>query len=174
MLLLALGSNLASNFGNRFLNIELAMHYLEGKKIKIIKKSSFYETPSYPDKKKPKFINLVILAKTNLSPKALASIIIEIEEKLERKRLKKNDSRTIDIDIIDYNNKVFDFKYNSSMFYIPHKKLSDRNFVLFPIQEIIPNWKHPKSKVNIKDLIYNLNSLQKKSILKIKKPWYSY
>ena len=60
-------------------------------KIKIIKKSSFYETPSYPDIKNPKFINIVVEVSTYLSPEDLVSVLIFVEEKLERKRIKKND-----------------------------------------------------------------------------------
>ena len=60
MLLLGLGSNLSSNFGNRFENIDLAISYLQSHKIQLLKKSSFYETPSYPNKKDPKFINIVL------------------------------------------------------------------------------------------------------------------
>ena len=60
MLLLGLGSNLSSSFGDRFENLDLATSYLEEYKIKIIKRSSFYETPSYPDIKNPKFINTSI------------------------------------------------------------------------------------------------------------------
>ena len=84
MLLLGLGSNLISNFGARFLNIELAIHYLEENKIKVVKKSSFYETPSYPNIKKPKFINLVIQVKTSLTPKMLALTIFKIEETMRK------------------------------------------------------------------------------------------
>ena len=102
MCLLGLGSNLSSSFGDRFKNIDLAILYLELYKIKIIRKSSFYETPSYPDIKNPKFINIVVEISTYLSPEDLASVLIFIEEKLERKRKKKNEPRTCDIDIIDY------------------------------------------------------------------------
>ena len=56
MIFLGIGSNLSSIFGDRFKNINLAISYLELSKIKVIKKSSFYETPSYPDKENPKFI----------------------------------------------------------------------------------------------------------------------
>ena len=60
MILLGIGSNLPSKFGDRYENIKLAIKYIKENKIKIIKKSSYYETPSYPDKEKPKFINVVI------------------------------------------------------------------------------------------------------------------
>ena len=89
------------------------MSYLEGYKIEIIKKSNFYETCSYPNKENPKFINIVISVKTHLSPVDLMSVLLFIEEKLERKRNKKNDPRTCDVDIIDYNNQILDFRYKN-------------------------------------------------------------
>ena len=102
MIILSLGSNLPSHFGNRFDNLKFAMYLLESYGIEIDKKSSFYETPSYPNKNNPKFVNMVISIKTNLSPVDLISVLIHIEEKLGRRRNKKNDPRTCDIDIIDY------------------------------------------------------------------------
>jgi len=169
MTILALGSNLSSNFGNRFQNIDIAISYLESYSIKVKKKSSFYETPSYPNKNDPMFVNVVIEVSTNLSPIDLASVVIFIEEKLERKRGKKNDPRTCDIDIIDFNNQVIDFKYKNLNFTVPHKKLSYRNFILFPLKEIFPQWIHPKTKESIDMLINKLPREDKNSILKIKK-----
>ena len=169
MLLLGLGSNLSSNFGNRFENIDLAISYLQSHKIQLLKKSSFYETLSYPDIKNPKFINVVIGVLTHLSPEKFASVLISIEETLERKRNKKNEPRTCDIDIIDYNGRVMDFSYKSLIFKVPHEKLIYRNFVLFPLQEIAPNWIHPITKEKIIDLIAKLPEEDRKSILKVKK-----
>ena len=169
MIFLALGSNLSSSFGDRFENINLATTYLETYEIKIIKKSNFYETYSYPNKENPKFINIVISVKTHLSPVDLMSVLLFIEIKLERKRNKKNDPRTCDIDIIDYNNQVLDFKYKNLNLTVPHKELIFRNFVLLPLQEISPEWKHPVTKENIRTIIDKLPEEYKKSILKIKK-----
>ena len=169
MLLLGLGSNLSSSFGDRFENLNLAISYLETYQIKIINRSSFYETPSYPDIKNPKFINLVVDVSTYLLPEDLASVLIFVEEKLERKRIKKNEPRTCDIDIIDYNGKVMEFTYKSLIFKVPHEKLIYRNFVLFPLQEIAPKWAHPKTKDSIDVLINKLSNEEQKSILKITK-----
>ena len=169
MLLLGLGSNLSSNFGNRFENIDLAISYLQSHKIQLLKKSSFYETLSYPDIKNPKFINVVIGVLTHLSPEKFASVLISIEETLERKRNQKNEPRTCDIDIIDFNGRVMDFSYKSLIFKVPHEKLIYRNFVLFPLQEIAPNWIHPITKEKISNLIAKLPEEDRKSILKVKK-----
>jgi len=169
MIILGLGSNLSSSFGDRFKNIEIAISYLDKHEIKIIKKSSFYETPSYPNKNNPKFINMIIEAETHLNLTDLVSVLIFIEEILQRKRREKNDPRTCDIDIIDYNNKIINFKYKNLDFVVPHRKLIYRNFVLFPLQEILPEWKHPETKDNIGLLIERLSNEDKKSILKINK-----
>jgi len=169
MQLLGIGSNLSSSFGDRFKNIDLAISYLESNKIKIIKKSSFYETPSYPDQENPKFINIVVCINSYLAPEKLASILISIEEKLERRRKMKNEPRTCDIDIVDFDGKVIDFTYKNLIFKVPHEKLAIRNFVLFPLQEIEPEWTHPETGKSIDELINNLSNEDKKSILKIEK-----
>tara|TARA_Y100000590_G_scaffold154381_1_gene177432 strand:+ start:3674 stop:4186 length:513 start_codon:yes stop_codon:yes gene_type:complete len=169
MILLSLGSNLSSSFGNRFKNLELAISHLKSHKIELIAKSSFYETPSYPNNNDPKFINMIINISTKLTPEKLASSIIYTEEKLERKRNKKNEPRTCDIDIIDYKGLVINFNYKNLSFKAPHTKLINRNFVLYPINEILPNWTHPESKEKISDLIAKLPELDRNSILKVKK-----
>ena len=114
MIYIGIGSNLDSSFGNRFKNIELAISFLEANKIKILKKSSYYESLSYPNRKKPKFINIIIKVETTLPPKDLMNILISIEEKLERKRKNKNDPRTCDLDIIDYNNKIMNLNLDEN------------------------------------------------------------
>ena len=79
MIFIGIGSNLPSSFGDRFKNIDLAISFLEAYQVNVIKKSSFYETPSFPDKSKPKFINTVISVNTNLPPVDLMSVLIFIE-----------------------------------------------------------------------------------------------
>ena len=169
MIILSLGSNLSSKFGDRFKNLEIAMNYLEGYGILIEKKSSFYETPSYPNTNDPKFINVIISVKTKLPPIDLMSVLIHIEEILGRKRNKKNDPRTCDIDIIDYEQKIINFKYRDLDLIVPHERMHSRNFVLFPLIEIIPNWIHPQTKENISDIIKKLSNEDRKSVLKVNK-----
>lgn len=169
MIFLGMGSNMSSSFGDRFDNINLAISSLYEHGIQTIKKSSFYETFSYPNKKNPKFINIVISVRTNLRPIDLMPVLISIEERLERKRNKKNDPRTCDIDIIDYNNQVLNFQYKNLYLEIPHRKLISRNFVLFPLREIAPSWKHPNTEEIIGTLIQKLPVADRKSILKVEK-----
>jgi len=169
MIILSIGSNLRSKYGDRFNNLRCAISFLKDYEISIIKESSIYETPAYPDANDPKFLNIIISIESNLSPQNLMKALLEIEDKFERKRIKKNDPRTCDIDIIDYNGEIINFTYKDQNLTIPHNKLSSRNFVLYPLSEILPYWKHPKTKVNISDLIDQLPGKDRKSILKIKK-----
>jgi len=168
MIFLGLGSNLHSTLGDRFKNINFALSFLESYQIKIIKKSNFYETPSYPNNNDPKFINIVASISTTLPPIDLVSVLLFIEEKLERKRKFKNEPRTCDIDLLDYNGQVINFNYNSLVYTVPHKELSNRNFVLIPLRDISPDWKHPKTNESIDLLIDKLSIKDKKGILKIK------
>ena len=169
MIYLGIGSNLPSTYGNRFNNINFAVKYLEAYRIQVLKKSSYYETPSYPNQNNPKFINIVVCVKTNLSPENLIEAIIDTEKKLERKRGVKNDPRTCDIDIIDYKSQILTIKHLENDFVVPHHKLTSRNFVLLPLKEIEPKWRHPISNESVDDLINKLNDNDKKCILKIKK-----
>ena len=169
MIYLGIGSNLPSTFGDRFDNINFAVEHLKKHQIEINRRSSFYETPSYPNQENPKFINIVINIKTSLSLKDLILAIIDTEKKLKRKRKVKNDPRTCDIDIIDYKGQVLISKYFEDEFIVPHRYLSLRSFVLLPLYEICPEWQHPSTNETVTELINKLPKEDKKTILKIKK-----
>jgi 2-amino-4-hydroxy-6-hydroxymethyldihydropteridine diphosphokinase len=142
---------IGSNLGNRIDNIEKAKYLLNLSGINIIKSSSYYETLSWPDISKPKFINIVIQSNTRFSPKKFLEIFKSVEKKLGRKKSLKNSPRTCDIDIISYYQKIV-----TGNIIIPHERMHKRNFVLIPLYELDKNWLHPKSKNNIKKLIFSL------------------
>ena len=156
---LAIGSNL----GNKIRNIEITKFEIEKYKIKIIKSSSNYISRSWPDPLKPNYINIIIKIKTNLKPLQLLKTCNLIELRLGRIRSKKNTPRTCDIDIIDYDKKILNEKNNKLI--LPHPRMNKRNFVLIPLFELDKSWKHPKSNINIVNLI---NSLPVKDLSSIK------
>ena len=156
---LAIGSNL----GNKIGNIEMTKFELEKYKIKILKSSSGYLSDSWPDPTMPNYINIIIKIKTSLAPLELLKICKLIELKLGRVRSVKNAPRTCDIDIIDYDKIILNIK--NSKLILPHPRMNERNFVLLPLFEIDKSWKHPKSKINIVNLI---NSLPVKDLRSIK------
>ena len=149
---------IGSNLGNKKRNIEKAKSFLENNSIKILKSSSIYETYSWPDKKKPKFYNIVIKVITNLSPINLFFTIKDIEKLLGRRKAEVNSPRTCDIDILDYSGFVYKLDINNNKLLIPHPRLHSRNFVLFPLFEIEKNWNHPLKKTKIQQLIRKLDN----------------
>ena len=100
MIHLNIGSNLKSIHGSRFDNISIAIQLLAEAKIKIEKISNFYETPSYPNQKLPKFLNVGILVNKNLNLLRLFKDVNLIQKKIGRNKTKKNDPRVVDIDIM--------------------------------------------------------------------------
>ena len=160
MIHLNIGSNLDSKHGSRFDNISIALNLLIESKVYIKKVSNFYETPSYPNQNFPKFVNLGLIIKYNYNHADLLKKIKLIEKKLGRINTKKNDPRIIDIDLIDFNGEIKETRE----LILPHPKCHLRNFVLFPIFQIDPNWSHPIFKKNAQFLI---NSLSQKSRIEI-------
>ena len=146
-----------SNIGNKKKNIYRAKFYLKKKNIKIIRSSKKYESLSWPDKKKPKFINIVLKVSTILKPNTLLNTCLQIEKKLGRIRNTKNEPRVCDIDIIDYDGNIIRTKKKPKLS-LPHPKMHKRNFVLLPLFEISKTWTHPIYKKNIKELINSLKT----------------
>ena len=164
MIFLNIGSNLDSTKGDRFFNLKKTIELIRREKIKILKISSIYETPSYPNKKDPKFLNVGLEIKCNKTPDQLIKNFNKIEKKLQRTRGLKNQPRTCDIDLIDYDGKIL----NTKKLILPHPKAHLRNFVLFPIKEISPKWIHPILNKRIDFLIKKLSFKLRNEITRIK------
>ena len=130
--------------------------------IRLIKSSNFYESLSWPDESKPKYLNIVLEVISDLKPLELLKVSKDIEISLGRKKRYKNAPRECDIDIIDYKSKKISQKIN-----LPHPRMHNRNFVLFPLFELNKNWKHPISKDHIKKLIISLPNRDIRSIKQI-------
>ena len=165
MIYLNIGSNLPSKEGGRKINILKAINHLKKLKLKIIKISSFYETPSYPNNADPKFINLCVKLESNLKASELINEIKNIEKKLGRVRLKKNEPRICDIDIIDFNGEII----NNGKLEVPHPRLHLRNFVIYPLKEIEPNWVHPLFNKKIDSFFQELDKNSHNEITRLSK-----
>ena len=147
--------SIGSNLGNKKKNIEHSKILLKSNNIEIVKTSKNYETQSWPDKKKPKFINIVLKVRTKFTAKNLLKKCLEIEKKIGPKRNKKNEPRVCDIDIIDYNGQIIK-KSSKNYLILPHPEMHKRNFVLIPLFDINKSWFHPLKKTNIINLIKSL------------------
>jgi 2-amino-4-hydroxy-6-hydroxymethyldihydropteridine diphosphokinase len=131
---------LGSNIGDRAENIISALSLLQSSGyVEIEKISSFYETSPIGPKQR-NFCNIAAKAKTGLLPKALLVLIKQAEAILGRKPSRRWGKRTIDIDILFYASKVVNFQFSLT---VPHKEIENRLFVLAPLNEIAPDFKHP-------------------------------
>ena len=153
---------IGSNLGNRLNTIDRAKLLLLENNINFISISGYYETPSWPNPKNPKFLNIVLKIESSSKPIELLNLCKLIEVKLGRKISPKNSPRECDIDIIDFNGLIL-----KDRLILPHKLMHKRNFVLFPLFEIEKEWMHPIKKISIKKLILSLSNKDIRSIKKI-------
>jgi len=165
MIHINIGSNLDSKYGTKFKNISIAVNLLIDSKLKIKKVSNFYETPSYPNKNLPKFVNIGLLTEYDFDYTKLIKEISLIEKKIGRVKSKKNDPRVCDIDIIDFNGLI----KTNKLLKLPHPRSHSRNFVLYPIKEIDPKWIHPIFKKNVDFLINELSQNSRIEITRLSK-----
>tara|TARA_B100001121_G_C18461395_1_gene513472 strand:- start:100 stop:615 length:516 start_codon:yes stop_codon:yes gene_type:complete len=160
MIYLNIGSNLSSLFGNKIDNIAKSISLLKKLNIKIFDISNIYQTPSYPIRSFPKFNNVTIKLESSMKLNDFFIEIKKIEKKIGRIKSPKNQPRVCDIDIIDYNGLIL----TNSNLQIPHPRMHKRNFVLYPLKDVSPEWQHPIFK---KKIDYFLNQLNQKAHIEI-------
>ena len=148
---------LGSNIGERESFITKSMHKVEDDIGKIITVSSIFETTAWGNENQNNFLNSVIEIKTPFDAFTILQKSQEIENNLGRKRSDKWGERTIDIDILFYNNKII----NTKELTVPHPLIEKRKFVLMPLSEIAPNYMHPILKKNISTLLSECKDTQK-------------
>ena len=154
---ISLGSNLKrDNKLSLKENLETILMTFPENNIFVKKISNWYESEPVPLSNQPWFINAVVKVSTNTSPEELLYKLHKIENFFGRERSILNASRTIDLDLIDYQGLI---KRDSLI--LPHPRMHLRLFVLLPMQDIEPNWVHPVLKYSIKELITNYTSNQK-------------
>ncbi len=140
--------SLGSNLGDRLEYLHKALNILNAHRgIKQLKVSSYYETEPVGHLEQGKFINAVASLKTSLSSYDLLTFLQGIESSLERERTIRWGPRTIDLDLLFYDNLVLD----SHILTLPHPRLTERAFVLIPLEEIAPNLVHPLTGMTISE-----------------------
>jgi len=153
--------SLGSNLGNRIETIEKAYDLINLTCGRIVKQSSFYKTPPWGFASNQEFINTVIELETDVDVVQLLHNLKEIEKIMGRNPRKEAtiyEDRLIDLDIIDYDQIVFNNEYLN----VPHDKMHLRNFVVLPLAEIAPDWVHP---ITYKTIAYIQESFNEKDII---------
>ena len=178
--LIALGSNISFGISEPLGIIKRATVELNKNGINLVSLSRFYETPAYPEGSGPNFINSAVKVEAKHSSQKMLQKLHEIEEKFERQRVFRWSARTLDLDLLALEAQVLPSKeifqewYNlpfseqkekiPSELILPHPRIQDRAFVLMPLLDIEPNWKHPILNKTILQLYKDLPKQSKKSI----------
>ncbi|MGH6990403.1 MAG: 2-amino-4-hydroxy-6-hydroxymethyldihydropteridine diphosphokinase [Stellaceae bacterium] len=155
MILLGLGANLPSDRGPPAATIAAALDMLERQGVAIIARSHLYRSAPVPPSNQPWYINAVAAVETARLPRDLLALLHKIETAFGRERRRPNDPRTLDLDLLAYNNVVS--RGGDGDPALPHPRLQDRAFVLLPLAEIAPGWRHPVLNRTVEELIADLS-----------------
>ena len=145
---------IGSNQGNPFSNCTVAIDRIcASKKNRLLKQSSYYRTEPWGYRDQDDFINLVVKVKTSFALIELLDFLQSVEKELERVRTKSWGPRTIDLDILFFNNDIL----TSPRLTIPHPHIGNRRFVLIPLEEIDPHLVHPVHQKTVTQLLDSLD-----------------
>ena len=140
---------LGSNMGNSLNQLSVAIDHIKKKTGEIIRKSGLYSTAAWGNPNQPDFLNQVIKIETTLTVEETLESILAIEKLMGRVRTTKNAPRIIDIDILFFDKEIISEKD----LVVPHPEIQNRRFVLIPLNEISPQFKHPVLKKTIAELL---------------------
>lgn len=130
--------------------LKAALRALEATQIEVVAVSRFFASAAWPDPSDPLFVNAVARVRTDLGPGELMAALHSIEAQFGRERRARNAPRTIDIDIVDYEGRVESGAEGPSL---PHPRAHERAFVLAPLLDVAPDWRHPVSGTPARDLL---------------------
>lgn len=152
MILVALGANLSGPAGAPAAQLAAALDAIDAEIGRVRACSRFYDSPAWPDATQPRYVNAVAAIATALDPAALLAALLALETRLGRTRgadAQPNAPRAIDLDLIDYDGMV----RAAPAPVLPHPRMHRRGFVLQPLAEVAPGWRHPVSGIAVADLI---------------------
>lgn len=139
--IVALGSNLAGSFASSEALLEAALAGLDEAGLKPVARSRWWRSAAWPDPTGPEYRNGVTLLDTLLAPRETLAALLAVEAKFNRLRGEPNRPRTLDLDLIAHGRTVL----AGPDFVLPHPRAADRLFVMGPLAEIAPGWRHPTS-----------------------------
>lgn len=139
MILIALGANLPSPAGPPEATFKAALRMLsEAGVFHVTALSRIFRSPAWPDPALPEFCNAVACVESSHGPRFLLSLMHEVEAAFGRERGADNAPRPLDLDLLD-----FEGQFLEGDVILPHPRLHERAFVLLPLQDVAPKWRHP-------------------------------
>ena len=137
--IVALGGNLALEGQAVQAVLELAAGRLAAAGLKPVRRSGWWRSAAWPDPAEPAYLNAVAWVETALEPHDVLQALLEIETAFGRRRSVPNAPRTLDLDLIAYGRRILD----EPNLVLPHPRAAERLFVMGPLAEIAPDWRHP-------------------------------
>lgn len=157
MIFIGLGANLPSRAGSPRDTLGAALADLERAGVKVLGRSAWFETAPVPVSDQPWFVNAVAGVETRLPPTDLLALLHKIEADYGRERTAVNGARTLDLDLLAYHDMV---NPGPEAPLLPHPRLAGRAFVLRPLAELAPDWRHPATGQAIGELLAGLDPAQ--------------
>lgn len=142
---------LGSNIGNSKKQLAVATGRINKNIGKVIRQSHLYATAAWGNTNQPDFLNQVLVVETKLTAQQTIETILSIEKNMGRVRTVKNAPRVIDIDILFFNKDIIAAPHLT----VPHPEIQNRRFVLVPLNELSPNFRHPVFQQSIHHLLKN-------------------
>lgn len=155
LILIAIGANLPSpRYGVPRATCGAALAALAEAELSITARSRWYKSAPVPASGQPWFINGVVRVKTVLEPKSLMALLLETEETFGRRRNRANEPRILDLDLLAYAGMTLGKNGEAAEhLQLPHPRLHERAFVLLPLLDVAPGWRHPATGLSVEDLI---------------------
>jgi 2-amino-4-hydroxy-6-hydroxymethyldihydropteridine diphosphokinase len=153
-ILVGLGANLpAPGYATPLATLEAALAEFARRGLKVLQRSSWWESAPVPPSGQPWYVNGVASLETPLGPEALLAVLHGVEAGFGRHRRVLNEARVLDLDLLAYRGLVRD---GPEPPILPHPRLSGRAFVLLPLAEIEPDWRHPATGETLQAMIRRL------------------
>lgn len=152
MILIALGANLPSRFGMPEDTLKAAQRELGLRGVRVLQCSDVWLTAPVPVSDQPWYRNTVMRVATDSEPGVLLKLLKEIERDFGRQHAERNAARVLDLDILAYGDVVID----DEVCCLPHPRLHERAFVLYPMHEVAADWRHPVLGLSVSEMIARL------------------
>ena len=151
---IGLGANLPSpEHGTPRETLEAAMRALEARGLTIVACSPTYESEPVPVSDQPWYLNAVVEVTTDRPATEVLAILHSVENAFGRIRNIRNEPRVLDLDLLDHRGEV---REGPDSPLLPHPRLVDRAFVLLPLRDIAPDWRHPVNGLTVAELLESL------------------